>query len=422
MSYTLGLIIMLIILLGLMVLNVPIYIALLVATVFLQVVINGVSPTNVVTGIYEALTKTSLMAVPFFVFAGAIMAETSLGKRLIDCFEVALRSIRSGLAMACLFANAFFGGISGSAPAATSTFGKVAYEPLKQKYDDHLATGLITSAGALSSIIPPSITMILYCVAAGTSTTKIFLSGILPGVLICVIVGIYLAVKCRKLKKEGRANKKEFLAILKRGIPVLILPVLVLGGIYSGFFTPTEAGAVSAVYALVVSTFVLKDMKSVKQLFKTLRDAAKTTAQIFILVAISTVFSQSTAVAHLPDVISTLMGGLGKVGFLLILNLILLIVGCFLDAGCATLILVPIIMPVATALGVDPIHLGIIFVINLSIGLFTPPFGLNIFVSQGVLNKSLGFISRSLLPYIGSYIIALLMITFIPSISLLLVS
>ncbi len=420
MSTTTGLIIMLIILVGLMVLNVPIYISLLTAAVFLQVVVNHVTPTNVVTGIYEALTKTSLMAVPFFVFAGSVMAEASLGKRLINCFEVVLRPVKAGLSIACLIANAFFGAISGSAPAATSTFGKVIYHPLEKKYDDKLATGLITSAGALSVIIPPSISIILYCIAAEVSTTKLFLCGIVPGILICAIVGVYLVIRCRKMPKQGRAEAKEIKKIFKEGIPILILPVIVLGGIYSGIFTPTEAGAVSAIYSVVVAIF-MKDIKNVGQLFTVLRGATKTTGQIFILVAVSTIFAQATTVAQLPAIIATTMDGVGKIQFLLILNVVLLILGCFIDGGCATLILVPIVLPVAEALGINPLHLGIIFVVNLSIGLFSPPFGLNIFVSQGVLGKSLGFISRSLIPYIVCYLIALVLITFIPQISLLFV-
>ncbi|MBQ9979923.1 MAG: TRAP transporter large permease [Oscillospiraceae bacterium] len=413
-------VIMLVILIGLIVLNVPIYIALLAAGLYLQVFVNDVAATTVITGMYEALTKTSLMAVPFFVFAGSIMAHTSLGKRLINVFAVLLRPFKAGLAFACLIANAFFGAISGSAPAATATFGKVTYKPLTEQYDENLASGLITSSGALSVIIPPSISIILFAIAAELSTTKLFLTGILPGILLVVIVGVYLAIRCRKLPRQPAPTKKEVGTVLKEGIPVLIMPVIILGGIYSGVFTPTESAAVAAVYSLIASIFWLKDLRG-KQLIKVLKEATITTSQIFILVAASTVFAQALTVAQVQNVVTNLLQGVGRVEFLLLLNLVLLIVGCFIDGGCAILILVPIVLPISGMLGIDPLHLGIVFVINLAIGLFTPPFGLNIFVSQSVLGRSLGSLSKSLVPYIICYLIALLLVTFIPQISLCLV-
>ena len=419
MSSGIGLIIMLVIFAVLMILDVPIYATLLGCAIFLQVIVCGTPPTNIITGIYEALTKTSLMAVPYFVLAGAIMAYTSLGKRLINLFDVLLSGVKSGLALSCLVANAFFGAMSGSAPAATATFGKVTYKPLKDRYGDDMATGLITSSGALSVIIPPSISIILYAIAAETSTTKLFIAGIVPGILIVIIVAVYLAIKCRKLPKQARPTAKAVGKAIVQSIPVMILPVIILGGIYGGIFTPTEAGAASAVYALLVSLFVLKDIR-IRDLKPILKDAAATTSQIFILVAVSTSFAQACTMAHIQDVISALLSGTGKVAFLLILNVILLILGCFIDGGSATLIVVPLILPMAVALNINPMHLGIISVVNLAIGLFTPPFGLNIFVAQSVMKRKIGAISKSVLPFIACYIIALLLITFIPEISLVL--
>lgn len=411
-------IIMLIILVGLALVGVPIYVALLGSTFYLMTV-NGMPLNNVVTGLFEALTKNSLLAVPFFIFAGSIMANTSLGRRLVNVFEVLLRPVKAGLAISCLAANALFGAISGSAPAATATFGKIVYKPIRDQYDDNTAVGLITSAGALSTIIPPSILIIMYAIATETSITKLFLAGIMPGILIVVIVSLYLMFRFRKMAKSPAASGKEIRKALLDSIPVVIMPVIVLGGIYGGFCTPTEAGAVAAVYSLIVGVFILKDIKP-KALIPILKDSAITTSQVFILVAVSTVFAQATTISQFQTPLLELFSGMNRVEFLLILNIMLLIVGCFFEGGSATLILAPLILPVALSMGIDVMHLGIIFVINLSIGMFTPPFGLNIFVTQSVLGKSLGMISKSLVPYIILYVCALLLITFIPEIALFL--
>lgn len=411
-------IIMIAILVILAALGVPVYIALMGSTIFLMFE-NGMPMTNVVTGLYEALTKGSLMAVPFFVFAGSIMANTSLGRRLINLFAVALRGFRPGLAISCVASNAVFGAISGSAPAATATFGKIIYKPMYDRYDDATAVGLITSSGALSTIIPPSIMIIMYGIATETSITKLFLCGIIPGLLIVLVVGIFLCIRCRKFEKQSHPSGREIGRAVVESIPVMLMPIIVLGGIYGGFCTPTEAGAVAAIYSLIVGVFILKDIKP-KMLIPILKDAALTTAQVFILVAVSSVFAQATSIAQFQTALLKLMSGLSPTTFLLILNVILLIVGCFFEGGSAILILAPLLVPLAEALGIDKMHLGIIFVINLSIGMFTPPFGLNIFVTQGVLGKSMGMISKSLVPYIICYIIVLLLITFIPQLSLVL--
>ncbi|MGI5935497.1 MAG: TRAP transporter large permease [Oscillospiraceae bacterium] len=411
-------VIMIAILLVLAALGVPVYMALLGSTFYLMSV-NNMPFTNIVTGLYEALTKTSLMAVPFFVFAGSIMANTSLGRRLINLFAVTLRRFKAGLAISCLASNAVFGAISGSAPAATATFGKIVYKPMYDQYGDDLAVGLITSSGALSTIIPPSIMMIMYGIATESSITQLFLAGIIPGLLIVLVVGIYLAWRARKNERQPTPTLKEIGRAFYESLPVILMPVIVLGGIYGGFCTPTEAGAVAAVYSLIVGVFILRDIK-LRHLLPILRDAAITTAQVFILIAVSSVFAQATTIARFQTYLLSLMSGLSPTAFLIILNIVLLFVGCFFEGGSATLILAPLLLPVATSLGIDIMHLGIIFVINLSIGMFTPPFGLNIFVTQSVLGKSMGMISKSLVPFIILYVVVLLLITFIPQLSLVL--
>ncbi len=410
--------------------NAPIWVAILGATLYLQIVVNHMSVTTLFTSMFEACTKTALLAVPYFILAGSIIAASSLGRRLINVFVVLLRNVRGGLAVACLIANGFFGAISGSAPAATATFGKIVYEPLSEAHGKKLSLGLITSSGALSTIIPPSMCLIVYGVATETSISKLFMCGFIPGIVLIAIVAVYLVLKCKdnafatKAAQENsddpdNINNLKLGKALKEGILVLLLPVIVLGGIYSGLCTPTESGAIATLYSFVVAVFVYRDIKP-RRLIGIFKDSAKTTAQVFILIAASTAFAQAATIAQIPAAIEGAFSGVGKIGFLLILNIVLLIVGCFFDASAAILIFAPMLLGTATSLGIDPLHLGVIFAVNLSIGMFTPPFGLNIFVSQSVLKVKMGEVAKAVVPFIILYIIGLLVITYIPQLSLIL--
>lgn len=408
----------LIILIGLSLIKCPIYVSILGAAIYLQLAVNHMSLTNLFTGFFEAMTKNSLMAVPFFMVAGSIIAASSLGRRLIDVFIELLKRVRGGFPVACVLANGVFGAISGSGPAATAAFGKVCYEPLTERHGEKLALGVIVSSASLSTIIPPSVSMIIYGVATETSITKLFMAGILPGILIVLIVSVYLIIVS---KPDPNAPVEKFSAkalgrAVWKGLPVLILPVIVLGGVYSGLCTPTESGAIAALYSFIVAVFVLRDIKP-KQFPSVFKDSARTTTQVFLLIATSTVFSQAATIAQLPQLLESAFGSMGRVQFLLMLNILLLIVGCFFDTGAAILILAPMLMPTALALGIAPLHLGIVFVSNLAIGLFTPPFGLNIFVAQSVLKRPMGIISKSLVPYIALYVVGVLVITYIPELS-----
>ena len=239
---------------------------------------------------------------------------------------------------------------------------------------------------------------------------------------------MYLFIVCKEnafatsAVNDNREDDIQNLTIkkaFKEGILVLLLPVIVLGGIYSGLCTPTESGAIAALYSFIVAFFVYKDLKP-SNLMGIFKDSAKTTAQIFILIAVSTAFAQAATIAQLPLLIQGMFSGVGKIGFLLILNIVLLIVGCFFDSSAAILIFAPMLLGTAVSLGISPLQLGIIFTVNLSIGMFTPPFGLNIFVSQSVLKVSMSDVAKSVLPFIGLYVLGLFLITYIPQISLIL--
>lgn len=399
----------------------PIYLGILGATVFIQVFINDMPLVNLFTGMFESLNKTSLMSIPFFVFAGTVIAESSLGKRLIRLFVVLLRRVKGGLPVACVLANAVFGAISGSSTAAVATFGKVAYPQLEQEYGEKTGLGVITASATLSVIIPPSITMIIYGVCAEVSITSMFKGGILPGLLLVGIMSGYLFFKCRHVQlsaPEKAEGAKELRSAFLASIPVLILPVIVLGGVYGGFCTPTEVGAITAVYSLVVA-FALRDI-TWKSLFSILKGTAKILGQVFLLVATSSVFSQAVTVAQLPQWLLQVFNGIPAWVFLLMVNILMLIIGCLFDTSAAILMFTPILLPVATMLGINPLHFGIILIVNLSIGMFTPPFGMNIFVAQITLKKPYGSIVRACVPYVLLFLIGLALVTYIPGISLLL--
>ena len=407
------------IIIGFAVLNVPIYMIILSGTLYLQIWVNDMSLAGTFNTAVESIAKSSLLCIPFFILAGNLMQISSLGSRLVDIFYTILKNVRGGLAMAALIANAFFGAISGSSPAAVATFGPILYKPLDKEYGSKMSLGLLTSSGALSIIIPPSITLVVYAAATSQSVAELFMAGFLPGIAIVILVSIYLAAKSKPVVVTGRFFEgKEIGLAFKRSIPVMVLPIIILGGIYGGVFTPTEAAAVAAFYAAIASV-VLKDI-TWRDIPKIVGRSCKTTAQLMIIIASSIAFAQAATLAQLPAMVSEAFTGMGRIEFLLLLNVVLLIVGCFFETSSAVLLLSPLLLPTAMALGIDPVHLGLIFTVNLAIGMFTPPFGLNIFVVQGVLGKKMGEISRAVLPFIIIYIVAVMIITYIPAISLFL--
>jgi len=400
-------------------LNMPIWLALLVSTVYMQVFLNNMPLQGIVSGMFEGITKSSLLAIPFFILAGTLMAEASLGARLVKVFQVFFSRFRSGLALSCLISNAVFGAISGSPPAATATFGKIMYKPMSKQYNECLSAGLITSSASLSAIIPPSISMIVYGVVAETSIATMFIAGIIPGLVIVGLIAIYLVFACRKGEKPNLSTGKEKIDALVQGIPVLVLPVLILGGIYGGFFTPSEAGAVGAVYAAIVSIFFMKDL-DFKKSIKAFKDAAVLTIQVMILLSCSSVFAQAITITQAPQAISKVFADIPDIAFLILLNIMLIILGCFIDSLSAILVFVPLLMPTAVAMGIHPVHFGMIFVVNLAMGMFTPPFGFNLFVGQGVFNKSVWFIARGCMPFIILYLLGIIAVTYIPTLSMFL--
>jgi len=410
-----------IILLALLFLNVPIYLSLLACAVYMTVFINHMPLQNLVSGMFEGVSKLSLLAIPFFLVAGSTLSEGTLGGRLVGLFQAFLGHRKSGMALACLASNAVFGAISGSPPAAVATFGKIMYNPLKEQYNESLSTGIIVCAASLSAIIPPSVPMIIYGIVSETSIAKLFLSGVVPGLILVGIIGVYLYSYTRRFDFSGTAmTRPERNKAIKASIPVIALPVIVLGGIYGGFMTPVEAGAVAAVYAIVVDAFVLREM-NFKKFVDVMKDGAKTSVQVLILVSCSSVFAQQLTITQAPVRMTEVFLTMSPVVFLLMVNGLFLLVGSFIDSISGILIFVPLLLPAAVSLGINPIHFGIIVVINFSLGMFTPPFGLNLFVAQGIFKRDIWSISKSVIPYVFMYLIGLILTTFIPALSMTLV-
>ncbi len=405
------------ILLACIILGMPIYLGLLAGGLYILVVAYHIPVDIVVINLYDGVAKFTLLAVPYFLLAGALMENSSISRRLVGCTTPWLLRVRGGIPIAGIVANEIFGAISGSAPAAAATIGRAMYPAVVKTNGERFALGLFTSAGALAIIMPPSINMILFATATNVSIGALFLAGIVPALILGGCLTIYIFLVSPRPDDSQCFDLKVAVGKTIEGLSALSMPVVILGGIYTGVFTPTEAGAVSAVYAFILPVLLYREM-GWKEIRSSIKDTTKLSAQIFILIAASTVFSQALTVARVPDMLVSLMGGLGPFWFLVILNLILLVVGCFFDPTSAVLVLAPVMVPIARAVGIDLLHLGIVFTVNLAIGMFTPPFGLNLFVMQSIFKKRLEEIAVAVPPFFGVFLVALLIITYFPQLYL----
>lgn len=406
----------------LMFLKIPIYVAFLLPAFITVAFLKDTSILTIVQTMFGSLNKFSLMAVPYFIFAAEIMSRGGMAKRLVDWATSIVGRTKGGLAITTVLSANMFGAMSGSSPATVAAMGSILYPRLTQNYDQKFSAGLITSVGAIALIIPPSISMILYGIIAEESIGKLFIAGILPGILLGLCYVLYIIFYVNRTKNDDlpQIEVPSFLKTTKESIWALGVPIIVIGGIYSGFFTPTESAAIAAVYAIIISLLVYKEV-GIKDIFEIAISSGKLTAKIFILISASSFLSYLLIIDQIPANLTAWieLQNLSAPVILLLINLILLIVGMVIDPNSAILIFTPLFYPIVTMLGVDPIHFGIIMTVNLAIGMFTPPFGLNIFVASANMNLSISKITPGLLPFIIISIIALLIITYIPSISLL---
>ena len=383
-----------------------------------------------IRAMFGGLDSFPLLAVPMFVLSGIIMAKGGISRKIFDIFAYFFGRFTAGMPCAVIVTCLFYGAISGSAPATVAAVGSMTIPILiGLGYDKTFSTSVVAVAGGLGVIIPPSIPFIMYGMASGASVSDLFLAGIIPGLVIAVLLMGYAVFFCKKNGEDkvrieaeiGKLHEKGFGKVFKESFWAILSPVIVLGCIYSGITSPTEAAVISVYYALIVSLFIYKEIKF-KDLWGILVEAIKTFTPILFILAASTAFSRVLTLMQVPQTVSSFILGnfSSKVIILLVINVFLLIVGMVMDTTPAILILTPILLPIAQGIGMDPIQFGVIMVVNLAIGFVTPPIGVNLFVASALTDVPVMEIARKAMPMIGLFLVALLLFTFVPAFSLLL--
>jgi C4-dicarboxylate transporter, DctM subunit len=409
-------------LLLLLAIRVPVAMALGLSSVLTLSLFGDQSLLSLAQQFFHTMEVYPLLAVPFFILAGSFLTNGGVARRLID-FAVALTGhVRGGLAMASVLACALFAAISGSSPATVVAVGSIVIGGMVAAgYRREYATGVVTSAGTLAILIPPSIVMVVYGAITETSVGALFIAGVVPGVILTLLMmaAIYVRAGRDGLPRQQSTDWRHVLRTARKAVWGLLLIVLVLGGIYGGVFTPTEAAAVSAVYAAIVAVLIHRDVK-LRDISKVLAESAHLTTMLMFIVANAYLFAFVLTTEQIPQSIASaaLAADLSPWAFLLVLNLILLVAGTLMDPTSVVLIVAPIVFPIATQLGIDPIHLGIVFVVNMEIGLVTPPVGLNLFVASAVSGLPVTSIIRSSVPWLVLLLGFLLAVTYIPVMSL----
>ncbi len=374
--------------------------------------------------LYETSEHYTLLAIPFFILAGALMSTGGVARRMVDFAIAAVGHLRGGLAIASILACMLFAAVSGSSPATVVAVGSIVIAGMvRSGYPQPFAAGVICNSGTLGILIPPSIVMVVYAAVTEVSVGRMFMAGVIPGLLLGVMLAVAVHWRVRKLNIEPspRAPLREVLGKFRESLWGLALLAIIMGGIYGGVFTPTEAAAVSAVYALFVAVFIYKDLKF-NDLPEVFVDASRTTVMLMFIVANAMLFAHVLTTERIPQTIAEQIVAFGMAPwmFLLVVNVILLIAGNFMEPTGIILILAPIFFPIATQLGIDPIHLGIIMVVNMEIGMVTPPVGLNLFVTSGITNMSIMQVTHAALPWLMVLLTFLALVTYIPEISLFL--
>ncbi len=428
---------------GLLFFGVPIAISLGLSSIIFLLVYSDGSLTSVAQTMFSAFQgHYTLLAIPFFILASTFMSTGGVARRIIRFAIASVGHMPGGLAIASVFACMMFAALSGSSPATVVAVGSIVIAGMRQAgYTKEFAAGVICNAGTLGILIPPSIVMVVYASATDVSVGRMFLAGVIPGLIagLMLMIGIYITAKWKGLPSQPWAGWKEIYISAKDAFWGLMLIVIILGGIYGGIFTPTEAAAVAAIYAFIIANFVYRDMgpfseggKRAKNFFvnalsvfwhpdtkKALLEAGKLTIMLMFIIANALILKHVLTEERIPQLITEAMlsAGFGAVMFLVVVNVILLIGGQFMEPSGLLVIVAPLVFPIAIQLGIDPIHLGIIMVVNMEIGMITPPVGLNLFVTAGVAKMSVLNVVKAALPFVGIMFIFLIMVTYIPELS-----
>ncbi|OCL82098.1 TRAP transporter large permease [Arcobacter porcinus] len=411
-----------ILLFGLMLVGVPVAVALGTSTLASAYFFTDMDLMGISSKIFDGLNHYTLMAIPMFVLAGSLLARGSAAGRIINFAKSLVGHLPGGLPIAAILASIIFAAISGSSPATVAAIGSVMYGAIKQAgYNEQFAIGTIATSGTLGILIPPSVVFIVYGVIAEQSIGKLFMAGVMPGIMIgaMMMFATYILARRSGFKAQKMASFKEIVISFKEAFWALLIIFIVIGGIYGGLFTPTEAGAVSVIYAFFISYFVYKDVKF-KQLHKIILDSAQTSSMIFFIIANAMLFAHFLTDERIPHQITQMIieANVSPLMFLLIVNILLLIMGQFMEPSSVVMITVPLLLPIGMALGIDPIHLGVIIVVNMEIGMLTPPVGLNLFVASGITGLTMGQVIKASLPMTLVLLFGLALVTYIPAISL----
>lgn len=405
-----------------MLIGVPVAVSLGASTVLTMLLFTDLDVAAMPQLIFDGINKFALMAIPMFILAGNLLSKGGSARRIIDFAKSMVGHLPGGLPMSAIFACVIFAAVSGSSPATVVAIGSIMFAAIKEAgYPKEYAVGGITTAGSLGILIPPSVVMIVYGVTAEVSIARLFMAGVVPGLMLggMMIAQTYFGAKRLGFKATTPEPWSERVKKFGKAFWALLIVVVVIGGIYGGIFTPTEAAAASAIYALIISLFVYKDIKF-KDLWDICLESAITTAMIFFIIANAVVFAYLLTSENIPQTIadSILAANIGKIGFLIIVNILLFIMGQFMEPSSVVMIMVPLLLPIATALGVDPVHFGILLIVNMEIGMITPPVGLNLFVASGLTGMNLKDVIVSCLPWTLTLFIGLILVTYIPEISL----
>ncbi len=409
-------------LIGLMLTGMPISISLGLTVLTFLFFMSNVPVETVAMKLFTGIEKFEIMAIPFFILAGNFLTHGGVAKRMINFATSIVGHWYGGLGLAGVMACALFAAVSGSSPATVVAIGSILLPAMvKAGFPRSFGAGVITTSGSLGILIPPSIVMVIYAVATNSSVGALFMAGVIPGLLLATLLGSVTWYRARKndYPRLPKASFKERIKAFKESVWGLLLIVIVLGGIYSGAFTPTEAAAMSAVYAFIIAVFVYKDMPF-KRIPKVLLDSANMSSMLLYIITNAVLFSYLMTSEQIPQIMADWIIGhnLGVVTFLAVTNILLLLAGNVMEPSSIILILAPILFPVAMKLGIDPIHFGILMTVNMEVGMCHPPVGLNLYVASGITKMGISELTMAVLPWLIAMVGFMLLITYVPAISL----
>ncbi|MDX9737248.1 MAG: TRAP transporter large permease subunit [Azonexus sp.] len=406
----------------LMLTGMPISISLGLTVLTFLFTMTQVPIESVALKLFTGIEKFEIMAIPFFILAGNFLTHGGVARRMINFATSMVGHWHGGLGLGGVVACALFAAVSGSSPATVVAIGAIILPAMvKQGFPNKFGAGVITTSGALGILIPPSIVMVMYSVSTNTSVGALFMAGVIPGLMLAGFLGFVTWNRARKFgyPRMKKATWKERLLALKESAWGLFLIVVVMGGIYSGIFTPTEAAAMSAVYAFIVAVFIYKDLR-LSDVPKVLLNSANMSAMLLYIITNAVLFSFLMTHENIPQAMADFMmgTGIGVIGFLIMANILMLIMGNFMEPSSIVLILAPILFPIAMTLGIDPVHFGIIMVVNMEVGMCHPPVGLNLYVASGITKMGITELTIAVWPWLLSMLVFLVLVTYVPAISL----